>query len=197
MVGGCPRLSRRGLLRGSIGGVGTAVLAGLGVSVCGGSDADPVAEAPPVALPGPQLLGVAAVAQSLADSVSVPAGYTASVLCALGDPILPGTSAYQNDGTDSDFDQRGGDHHDGMEWFGLGADGQRSDSVTERGLLAINHEATTDETLPSRVTPALRLPAPPTLPSTPAWPPTPWAPPRWTAPSGTPSTPPTARSTSR
>ena len=44
---------------------------------------------------------------------------------------------------------RAGDHHDGMEWFGLGADGKRNDSATERGLLAINHEATTDEKLSS------------------------------------------------
>lgn len=142
------RLSRRGLLRGSVGGMGTALLGGLGLSACGGgSDADPVVEAPPTAPPStPQLLGFAAVGKSLADSVIVPVGYTASVLYALGDPILPGTSAYKNDGTDTDFEQRGGDHHDGMEWFGLDANGQRSDSATERGLLAINHEATTDET---------------------------------------------------
>lgn len=143
------RLSRRGLLRGSVGGVGTALLGGLGLSACGGSDSDPLPETPPVAPPTAQLLGFAAVGKSLADRVSVPAGYTASVLYALGDPVLPGTSAYQNDGTDSDFDRRGGDHHDGMEWFGLGAGGQRDDSATRRGLLAINHEATTDETLSS------------------------------------------------
>ena len=139
------RLSRRGLLRGGMGTVGTAMLAGFGVSACGGSDDDPVVQTPPA----PQLLGFAAVAKSLVDSVSVPVGYTASVLYALGDPILPGTSAYKNDGTDADFDQRGGDHHDGMEWFGLGTDGQRDDNATERGLLAINHEATTDEKLSS------------------------------------------------
>ena len=33
------RLSRRGLLRGSVGGVGTALLAGFGVSACGGTSA--------------------------------------------------------------------------------------------------------------------------------------------------------------
>jgi len=32
------RLSRRGLLRGSVGTVGTAMLAGFGVSACGGGD---------------------------------------------------------------------------------------------------------------------------------------------------------------
>jgi len=134
------RLSRRGLLRGSVGTVGTAVLGGFGVTACGGSD-DPVPEA--------KVLGFGAVAKSLADTVVVPAGYTASVLFALGDPLAAGVAAYKNDGTDGDFDKRAGDHHDGMEWFGLGADGKRNDNATERGLLAINHEATTDEKLSS------------------------------------------------
>ena len=138
------RLSRRGLLRGGVGSVGTAVLAGFGVTACGGSD-DPVVQ-PPAA---PKLLGFGAVPKSLADNVLVPAGYTASVLFALGDPMAAGVAVYKNDGTDGDFDKRAGDHHDGMEWFGLGADGKRNDSATERGLLAINHEATTDEKLSS------------------------------------------------
>ncbi|WP_462388088.1 PhoX family protein [Acidovorax sp. Q11] len=136
------RLSRRGLLRGSVGTVGTAVLAGFGVSACGGGSDDAVPA-------GPKLLGFGAVPKSLADVVAVPAGYTASVLFALGDPIASGVAAYKNDGTDGDFDKRAGDHHDGMEWFGLGADGKRNDNATERGLLAINHEATTDEKLSS------------------------------------------------
>jgi hypothetical protein len=131
------RLSRRGLLRGSVGTVGTAVLGGFGVTACGGSDDEPA------------LLGFAAVPKSLADTVAVPTGYTASVLFALGDPMAAGVAAYKNDGTDTNYAQRAGDHHDGMEWFGLGTDGKRNDSATERGLLAINHEATTDEKLSS------------------------------------------------
>lgn len=140
------RLSRRGLLRGGVGSVGTAMLAGFGVSACGGGSDDPVVTPPPT---GPKLLGFGAVPKSLADVVAVPAGYTASVLFALGDPLAAGVPAYKNDGTDGDYDQRAGDHHDGMEWFGLGADGKRNDNATERGLLAINHEATTDEKLSS------------------------------------------------
>ncbi len=141
------RLSRRGLLRGSVGSVGTAALAGFGVSACGGSDDPAVTPTPPPT--GPKLLGFGAVPKSLADSVVIPAGYTASVLFALGDPIAAGVPAYKNDGTDGDFDKRAGDHHDGMEWFGLGADAKRNDNATDRGLLAINHEATTDEKLSS------------------------------------------------
>ena len=41
------------------------------------------------------------VAKSLADVVTVPAGYTASVLYRLGDPIANGVPAYANDGTDA------------------------------------------------------------------------------------------------
>ncbi len=138
------RLSRRGLLRGSVGTVGTAMLGGLGVAACGGDD-DAAAPAAPAAT----LLGFNAVPKSLADTVAVPAGYTASVLYALGDPLTAATSAYKNDGTDTDFESRAGDHHDGMEWFGLDASGKPSISATERGLLAINHEATTDPKISS------------------------------------------------
>jgi hypothetical protein len=40
------RLSRRGLLRGSVGTMGTAMLGGLGVAACGGGSDDAVAAAP-------------------------------------------------------------------------------------------------------------------------------------------------------
>lgn len=137
------RLARRSLLRGSVGAVGTAMLGGMGLSACGGGST--VAAATPTAT----LLGFSAVAKSLADTVVVPAGYTASVIYALGDPLTAGTAAYKNDGTDTDFENRAGDHHDGMEWFGLDAAGKPSRTAADRGLLAVNHEATTDEKLSS------------------------------------------------
>lgn len=138
------RLSRRGLLRSSVGTAGTAMLAALALTACGGGDDEAVAAAPAPA-PAETLLGFGAVAKSLADAVIVPAGYSASVIYALGDPLTAATPAYQNDGSDSGFENRAGDHHDGMEWFGLGSDAKPSSSATARGLLAINHEATTDE----------------------------------------------------
>ncbi|ABM39187.1 PhoX family protein [Polaromonas naphthalenivorans] len=141
------RLSRRGLLRGSVGTVGTSMLSGLALAGCGGGDDTPAVT--PVPVPTETLLGFAAVAKTMADTVTVPAGYTASVIYALGDPLKAGTPAYKNDGTDTDFENRAGDHHDGMEWFGLDADGKPSTSTTTRGLLAMNHEATTDEKLSS------------------------------------------------
>ncbi len=148
------RLTRRGLLRGGFATAAGAVLGGIGLAGCGG-DSDPAPTAatptPPAtpAAPAEKLLGFGAVPKSLADRLSVPVGYTATILYALGDPLTAATAAFRNDGTDADFDKRAGDHHDGMEWFGLSADGQPSASATERGLLGVNHEATTDEALSS------------------------------------------------
>ena len=141
------RLQRRSLLRGGIGSAAAAVFGSLSLAACSSDDDAPA----PAPAPAPQerLLAFGAVAKSLADSVTVPAGYTARVLYALGDPLTASTPAFKNDGTDTNFDQRAGDHHDGMEWFGLGANGAPSASSVDRGLLAINHEATTDERLSS------------------------------------------------
>ena len=138
------RMSRRNLLRGGMGLAATVAIPTFGLAGCG-SDSDPAV--PPVA--AEKLLGFAPVAKSLADVVSVPVGYTASVLYALGDPLFATTTAFKNDGTDADFDNRGGDHHDGMEWFGLSSNGTPSTTSSDRGVLAINHEATTDEALSS------------------------------------------------
>ena len=139
------RLSRRGLMRGGVGTVGVSLLGGMGLAACGGGDDDVVA-AGSGAKADAKLLGFTAVSKSLADTVLIPAGYTASVIYALGDPLKTGVAAYKNDGTDTDYENRAGDHHDGMEWFGLGTDNKPSATSTTRGLLAVNHEATTDET---------------------------------------------------
>ena len=133
------RLSRRSLLRGGLGTVATTLFGGISVAACGGSDGDEPAPATPGAV---TTLGFTAVAKRTADELSVPAGYTATVIYALGDPLSAATTAYKNDGTDADVEQRAGDHHDGMEYFGLSAAGARDDSASERGLLAMNHEAT-------------------------------------------------------
>ncbi|MES2583734.1 MAG: alkaline phosphatase PhoX, partial [Pseudomonadota bacterium] len=137
------RLSRRGMLLGSVASVSTAVLGGTALTACGGGGtAAATATTPAVSISS---LGFGAVAKSLADKVTVPAGYTANVIYALGDPILNGATAFKNDGSDADFENRAGDHHDGMEWYGLSATGRPSLTSTDRGLLAMNHEATTDE----------------------------------------------------
>jgi hypothetical protein len=137
------RLNRRGVLLGGVGGVGSMMLGGAGLAASG------VAAAAQAAALAKGKLGFKAVAKSLADTVVVPAGYTASVLYALGDPLTGTTPAYKNDGSDTDHENRAGDHHDGMEWFGLDKSGKPSRSSVDRGLLAVNHEATTDEKLSS------------------------------------------------
>lgn len=141
------RLSRRSLLRGGVGSAATAVLGSWSLAACGGDD-DTVAATPTPPTGGPSAittLAFAAVDKSLADTVTVPVGYTAAPIYALGDPLFTGVAAYKNDGSDTDMDQRAGDHHDGMEYFGLAATGTGRDANnSERGVLAMNHEATSN-----------------------------------------------------
>jgi secreted PhoX family phosphatase len=148
------RLSRRGLLAGGLGmgafslfGTGLSALLGCGDNT-GSSNPQPDARDPDAMEPGPMrpsALGFTAVAKSLADTLTVPTGYTATVLYAVGDPIATGVSAYANNGTDpaASFAQRAGDHHDGMHYFGLSSGGAPDPSSSTRGLLAMNHEAIT------------------------------------------------------
>jgi len=141
------RLSRRSLFRAGFGTAGTAVLASVPLVACGGSDAAAPAPAPAPAPAAPQI-AFTAVAKSTADVLTVPTGYTATPIYALGDPLTAATSDFKNDGTDTDYDNRAGDHHDGMEYFGLNAGGTARDAAgSERGLLVMNHEATTDQFL--------------------------------------------------
>ena len=138
---------RRALLRS---GAGIAAVGFLGGMVGCSSD-DPVAAAPVTAAPSSvappvaAALGFTPVAKSVADSLVLASGYSAMVMLRLGDPIAAGVAAFRNDGTDpaASFAQRIGDHHDGMYFFPLGADGRYSATATDRGLLATNHEAIT------------------------------------------------------
>jgi hypothetical protein len=132
------RLSRRSLLRGGVGSAAAALFGGLALGACGGGDDEATAAAP--AAPASTLLGFTAVAKSLEDKLSVPAGYTASVLLATGDPLAAGVAGYRNDGSDAGFDRRVGDDHDGMEYFGLSAAGVPDPNNNDRALLGINHE---------------------------------------------------------
>jgi secreted PhoX family phosphatase len=88
----------------------------------------------------PAQLGFQAVAKNRNDLVTVPAGYTVTVMTRLGDPIAAGVSAYANNGTDANFAQRIGDHGDALYYFGLSASGARDDNSSTRGLLVQNHE---------------------------------------------------------
>ena len=135
-------LKRRGLLRGGVAGALGAMFAPLALTACGGGDDDVVisAPAPPLPPPAATALGFAAVARTSVDRSTVPVGYTARTLIALGDPLAAGVPAFKNDGTDTNYDQRSGDDHDGIQYFGLSAAGTRDDASSSRALLAMNHE---------------------------------------------------------
>ena len=134
------RLSRRNLLKGGAGLAATSFI-GAGLAACGSSgDSGASPAVAPVATP---TLSFSAVAKSVADALAVPAGYTATTLFRLGDPIDAGAGAFANDGSDAaaSFEHRAGDHHDGIHYFGLDAGGTaRDDSNSSRGLLCMNHE---------------------------------------------------------
>ena len=95
----------------------------------------------------PAVLGFTAVAKNLSDVVTVPAGYTVTVLTRLGDPIAAGVAVYANDGTDTNFAQRIGDHGDALYYYGLNADGARDDNSSTRGLLVQNFENISEQYL--------------------------------------------------
>lgn len=145
--------SRRGLLKGAamtaaltfVGSAGTAKPAAAQSAAAG-------------AAARPASLGFKAVTKNLADVVSLPDGYSAKVLLRLGDPIAANVPAYKNDGTDSaaSFAFRAGDHHDAIEYFGLGANGRPAPTSSTRALLVQNHEAITPPSSPSRIRPVPR-----------------------------------------
>jgi secreted PhoX family phosphatase len=129
--------SRRSILRG---GLGLSALSFLGLAGCGGGDSVAAGASPAKALNF-----TATPLNQTYDGVSVASGYKVEVLYKLGDPINAATSAYSNTGNDTvaSFDFRAGDHHDGMYYFGLGSNNKWSKSVSDKGLLCINHEAIT------------------------------------------------------
>ncbi|CAN7765356.1 DUF839 domain-containing protein [Pseudorhodoferax sp. LjRoot39] len=139
------RLSRRGMLRSTLGSAMTAAFGSVALTACGGSDDDsnPV----PPTQPSETLLGFTAVAKTLADTATVPTGYTATVVYATGDAMFAGVSAFKNDGTDTGYDRRSGDCHDGMEYFGLSASGAPDPISNDRALLGINFEYITPQFL--------------------------------------------------
>ncbi|KQD05456.1 PhoX family protein [Acinetobacter soli] len=91
----------------------------------------------------PEKLNFKPVAKNLNDIVTVPEGYQAKVLYALGDSINPRVGAWDDNNIPSgpSFQFRSGDCHDGMHYFGLNTSSNRfDDNVSTQGLLVMNHE---------------------------------------------------------
>jgi uncharacterized protein len=143
------RLHRRYLMKGGVGAMTMAGLGSLGLSACGGGDSDntPAPTPAPTPTPSPSpiaaptsLLGFKAVNKAQTDRITVPEGYTATVIYATGDSIDPSVPDYLNNGSQDNFARRSGDHHDGIEYFGLSATGAPARDSNTRALLALNHE---------------------------------------------------------
>ncbi|CAI3151415.1 hypothetical protein MWMV2_MWMV2_02768 [Acinetobacter oleivorans] len=91
----------------------------------------------------PEKLTFTAVAKNHNDIVTVPEGYEANVIYALGDSINPAFGDWDDNNIPSgpSFQFRSGDCHDGMHFFGLNTSKNNFDeSVSAEGLLVMNHE---------------------------------------------------------
>jgi secreted PhoX family phosphatase len=138
------RMSRRGVLGGSVAAAVAASVGGVGALL----SAVP-ADAHGFAGDGyggrydrhrRRRLGFEGIPVSTADTVVVPKGYTAHVLIAWGDPLSKGP-AFLPDASNSARDQekQWGMHNDGLVYFPLNG--------SDHGLLVQNHEYTDDELL--------------------------------------------------
>lgn len=91
----------------------------------------------------PEKLTFTPVAKNLNDIVTVPEGYEANVIYALGDSLNPSFGDWDDNNIPSgpSFQFRSGDCHDGMHYFGLNTSTNRfDDTVSTQGLLVMNHE---------------------------------------------------------
>ena len=125
------RLSRRDFLKGAAGAAALFGLAGGGV----GSLVGAVPTAAAVMPSG--LIGFQSVPISEADTLVVPAGYTAKVLIGWGDPVSDGPE-FNQDASNSAADQaeQWGMHNDGIVYFPING--------SARGLIVQNNEYTDD-----------------------------------------------------
>ncbi|RNL86976.1 PhoX family phosphatase [Halostreptopolyspora alba] len=84
------------------------------------------------------LLGFEAVPPSEEDKVTVPEGYSATVLLPWGHPLRSDGPSWAKDASNTveEAAQQVGSHHDGMHFFPLG----RGKDASEHGLLVVNHE---------------------------------------------------------
>jgi hypothetical protein len=91
-------------------------------------------------------LAFSAISKSILDQVVLPAGYTAKVLHATGDTLNAAAPAYSNAGTETgdSWQQRVGDHHDGMQLFYIDANNKATYTATNKAVIAMNHESSAD-----------------------------------------------------
>ncbi len=140
------RISRRSLITKTASG---AVALALASSLTGCNDDNDSGSnsntKPPVTDPNqkPTKFNFTPVKKNLDDIVTVPEGYQAHVLYAMGDSINPAYPAWDDNNVPSgpSFQFRSGDCHDGMSFFGLNTTSGRYDAKqSDQGLLVMNHE---------------------------------------------------------
>ena len=139
------RITRRNLIKKTASGAAALALAS---SMTGCNDDDTPSHqgtTPPIKpTEKPKTLEFKPVAKNLNDIVTVPEGYTATVLYALGDSIIPNDTNWDGEGkvpSAASYQFRSGDCHDGMSFFGLNPSSQKYDATqSDRGLLVMNHE---------------------------------------------------------
>ena len=125
------RLHRRHVLGGGIGAMTMAGFGSMSLAACsGGSVTASPALLPTLPVPVAVTLGFTAVNKGKLDRVTVPAGYTATVIYATGDSIDAAVPDYLNNGSQDNFARRSGDHHDGMHFFGLSASAHQRPPAT-------------------------------------------------------------------
>ena len=133
------RINRRQVIQG---GLSAMAMAGFGsVALTATADAqaqDVKVRTGPATAP---VLDFNPVAKSISDSIQVAAGYTATVIYATGDSLDVSVPEYAGNGLEAQYDRRAGDHHDGMNFFGLSPLADVPDRTSNtRGLLCVNHE---------------------------------------------------------
>ena len=139
-------MSRRSLIAKTASGVAALALAST-LTGCNDSDSDSGSNnggtTPVDPAKKPEKLTFSPVAKNHNDIVTVPEGYEANVIYALGDSINPAFGAWDDNNIPSgpSFQFRSGDCHDGMHFFGLNTSTNRfDDTVSAQGLLVMNHE---------------------------------------------------------
>ncbi len=123
------RLQRRQVLKGSLALAVTSMFTGPAIS----------ALRPQSAAAATPMLGFTPIPVSEADTIEVPAGYTARTLTPWGEPISGRMPAYSLDNSGADQGVQVGMHHDGMHFYPIeGRDPYEGSS--RDGLLVMNHE---------------------------------------------------------
>ena len=132
--------SRRLVLKGGLAATITGLFAPLGLSSLGGCASAGGASAGTSMGTSGARIGFKSVAINGLDTVTVPEGYKAQVLCRWGDAvgIASKMPAYKSDASNTAAEQelQAGMHHDGIHYFPIDGD--------KRGLLAMNHEYVDD-----------------------------------------------------